>query len=120
MRQIINITLLILLSGWLTAYQPAEYSDSFSLQTDGVNATQSDLSGNGDTTQHNPVPFLPATLAETGHESIQEIEPDTNVQLSKLSVSTFLTLSSQHLLYSERTIRFDSVRKLLFPFHTYL
>jgi hypothetical protein len=121
-QRIINISLLILLAGWLTGYQAAEYSGSLDLNIPGISASQTDLSGSGDAAHREPAPapFLPATLAETGHESIQEVEPDTSIQLAKLSGSTLLTYGADYLRYSERTERFDPVRKLLFPFHSYL
>lgn len=120
MRMLFKILPLILLTGWLAGNQSAEHGsglDSYGTKTGSV---QSVLSESGDRLSHQSTPFLPARLAELVSEHLSEVEPDTKPDLTKLSFRYFLSHDAKYLALPVLTECFDSVRKLLFPFHSHL
>lgn len=120
MRTLFKILPLILITGWLASYQSAEHDfshDSHGIETSSI---QLGLSGAGNTLPHESTPFLPGRLAESVSENLHEVESDTKTELAKLSGSYFFPHDAEYLYHSVQSESFDSIRKLLFPFHTHL
>ena len=111
-----KISLLLITAGWLAGFHPGDTNQPV------ADAAVHDarISGDAESTHFKPLPFLPATLAETQHEVSEEIEPGLNTLLNRPSDTLPLHLGIDYLKISEQNGSFHPALTLLFPFHTYL
>ncbi|HKL15005.1 MAG TPA: hypothetical protein VJ915_05185 [Balneolaceae bacterium] len=111
-----KISLLIITAGWLAGFHPGDTNQPVG-DTVGHDAR---ISGDAESTHFQPLPFLPATLAEIQHDVSEEIEPGSGSPLTRPTGTVPLHSGADYLQISEQNGSFHPALILLFPFHTYL